>query len=109
MAELIQSWSLFGLVAGLQALRGVSLIAAATIAAELGDLSRFESAGQLMSYVGLVPSEHSSGQSRRQGRITRTGNRNARWILVESAWSYRFSSRMGVDIRKRNEAVAPEV
>lgn len=109
ICELIKSWSLSPLVQALQALRGISLIASATIAAELGDISRFESAQQLMAYVGLVPSEHSSGDSRRQGRITRTGNDNVRWVAVEAGWSYRFTPKMSRDIRKRNEAVTPEV
>jgi len=109
MAELASAWSLYALVQALQALRGVSFVAAVSLAAELGDISRFEHPGQLMAYVGLVPSEHTSGNSRHQGRITRTGNRNARWIVVESAWSYRFRPNMGAEIRKRNEAVSPEV
>jgi transposase len=84
-------------------------VAAATIAAELGDISRFELPEQLMAYVGLVPSEHSSGESRKRGRITRTGNHNARWVLVEAAWSYRYRPGMSREIRKRNEVVAPDV
>jgi len=109
IVELVRTWSLFPMIQALQALRGVSVITAATIAAELGDLSRFESAGQLMAYVGLVPSEHSSGERRRQGRLTRTGNSNARWVVVEAAWSYRFSPKMSREIRQRNEVVSPEV
>jgi len=109
IAELVVSWSLFPLVQALQALRGVSVIAAATITAELGDISRFETPRQLMAYVGLVPSEHSSGQRRRQGCLTRTGNSNARWVVVEAAWSYRFSPKMSREIRERNEVVSTEV
>lgn len=60
-------------------------------------------------YVGLVPSEHSSGQHRHQGRLTRTGNSNARWVVVEAAWSYRFSPKMSREIRERNECVSAEV
>ena len=73
VAKLVPSWSLSALVTALQALRGVSLVSAAVIAAELGDLKRFARPSQLMAYVGLVPSEHSSGKRERKGGITRTG------------------------------------
>ena len=109
ISELVKVWSLHPLTQALGALRGIRLVAAATIAAELGDISRFERPEQLMAYVGLVPSEHSSGESRKRGRITRTGNHNARWVLVEAAWSYRYTPGMSREIRKRNEVVAPEV
>jgi transposase len=74
-------------VAAYQALRGVSLIVAATVVAEVGDLSRFNNPKELMAYLGLVPSEHSSGASVRRGRITKTGNGHARRVLVEAAWA----------------------
>ena len=109
IAELVQSWTLYPLVQALQGLRGISLVAAATMTAELGDISRFETATQLMGYVGLVPSEYSTGKKRRQGRITRTGNHNARWVLVEAAWSYRFTPKKSAEIRRRNEPLAPQV
>ena len=109
IAELVESWSRKPLVKALQALRGVQLISAVTLAAELGDFSRFSSARQLMAYLGLIPSEHSSGQAKRRGRITRTGNRHARTILVESAWSYRFRPAMSPAIRRRNEGASPQV
>lgn len=109
IAELVESWSLKPLVKALQALRGVQLVTAVTLAAEIGDLSRFCNARQLMAYLGLVPSEHSSGDAKKRGRITRTGNRHARKILVESAWSYRFRPAMSYEIRRRNEGVAPQV
>jgi transposase len=83
--ELVEGWSLKPLVKALQALRGVNVIAATVLAAELGDLGRFETAPQLMGYLGLVPSEYSSGETRQQGRITRAGNGHARRILVEAA------------------------
>ncbi len=107
--ELVESWSSAALVKALQALRGVRLITAAILVAELGDLRRFRSAPEFMSFLGLVPSENSTGKSRRQGRITRTGNSHARWVLVEAAWSYRFPPRMSTEIRKRNEGVSQEV
>lgn len=109
IAELVETWSLRPLVKALQALRGISLISATVIAAELGDLARFESAPRLMSYLGLVPSEHSSGEGRRQGRITRAGNGHARRILVEAAWAYRFRARQSRAITERSAAVSPEV
>ena len=90
----------------LQALRGVDLVSAATLVAEVGDFRRFASASELMSFVGLVPSEHSSGGSRRQGRITRTGNGHVRRTLVESAWHYRRQPRMSKAIRERNDRVS---
>lgn len=109
IAELVPTWSLRPLVVALQALRGVQIVSAAILAAEIGDYERFRSPRQLMSYLGLVPSEHSSGGSRRQGRITRTGNSHARRILVEAAWSYRFRARLTKPIATRQEPVAPRV
>jgi transposase len=80
-------------VSSLIALRGVDKITAIVLLAELGDISRFESPRQLMAFLGLVPSEHSSGQRRRKGGITLTGNGHARRVLIESAWTYRFPAR----------------
>ena len=105
MEELVKSWSLAPLVKALQALRGVQLVTAVVIAAELGDLSLFKSAPQLMAYLGLVPSEHSSGDSKQRGRITRTGNSHVRRVLVEAAWAYRFRASMSAAIRERNEGL----
>jgi transposase len=103
MQEALAQWSLRPVVEGLMALRGVSLITAMTTLAELGDITRFDSPRELMAYLGLVPSEHSSGGSRRQGRITRTGNGHVRRVLVEAAWNYRFSARKTRCIEKRAE------
>ena len=89
----LPEWSLAPVVDSLIALRGVDKLAAIVLLAELGDISRFESPRQLMGFLGLVPSEHSSGPRRRQGGITLTGNAHARRMLVESAWSYRFPAR----------------
>jgi transposase len=86
--ELVPSWSLAWLVEALQALRGFALINAATVAAEIGDPRRFESPRQLMAYLGMVPSEHSTGAAVRRGGITKTGNARARKALVEAAWTY---------------------
>jgi transposase len=89
----LPEWSLAPVVDSLVALRGIDKLAAIVLLAELGDLSRFDSPRQLMAFLGLVPSEHSSGGRRRQGAITRTGNGHARRMLIESAWSYRFPAR----------------
>ena len=104
--ELVEHWVLGPLVKALQALRGVRLVTAAVLAAEIGDFARFSNPRQLMSYLGLVPSECSSGKSRRQGGITRTGNRHARWILVEAAWNYRFRPKNSRTIEARRRQVA---
>jgi transposase len=109
MAERSATWERAPLVTALQALRGVEMVSAVTLVAEIGDFRRFASASELMSFVGLVPSEHSSGGSRRQGRITRTGNGHVRRILVESAWHYRRQPRMSKAIRARNERVSVPV
>jgi transposase len=109
IVDLIETWSLRPLVKAFQALRGVQVISAVILAAELGDFTRFASAPALMAYLGLVPSEHSSGDVQKRGRITRTGNGHVRRILVESAWSYRHRPTMSHAIRKRNEGVSPQV
>jgi len=89
----LPEWSLAPVVDSLVALRGIDTLAAIVLLAELGDISRFDSPKQLMAFLGLVPSEHSSGGRRRQGAITLTGNSHARRMLIESAWSYRFPAR----------------
>jgi transposase len=109
MEELVADTVLAPLVKALQAFRGVSLVSAVTITAEAGDLRRFATAQQFMSYVGLVPSEDSSGGRRRQGRITRCGNGHLRRILVEAAWHYRHVAVMSKELRRRNQGVAPGV
>ncbi len=109
IAELVEGWSMAPLVKALQALRGIQLVSAVIIAAELGDLSRFRSAPELMAYLGLVPSEHSSGDSKQRGPITRTGNKYVRRILVESAWAYRHRPSMSKEIRRRNRDISPGV
>jgi transposase len=91
-----------------QAMRGVSGIVAATVAAEVGDLSRFEHPKSLMAYLGLVPSESSSGPKLRRGPITKAGNRHARRCLVEGAWSYRYTPRVSRPISKRHDGLSAE-
>jgi transposase len=96
-------------IEALQALRGVAEIGAVTIVAELGEISRFQSARQLMSYSGLVPSEYSSGKRRVQSTITKTGNAHLRRVMVEAAWAYQFRPWMGGYLLKRQVNVDPEV
>ncbi|MHB1516633.1 MAG: IS110 family RNA-guided transposase [Acidiferrobacteraceae bacterium] len=105
----LESWSLAPVVRALMTLRGVDTITAFTVVAELGDLSRFESAPRFMAYLGLVPSEASSGRTVRRGGITKTGNGHVRRVLVEAAWSYRFPARKSGRIRVRNEGQPPEI
>lgn len=99
--------SLRAVVDGLQALRGVAKLTATTIAIEIGCFSRFQTAKQLMAYCGVVPSEHSSGSSRRQGAITKTGNAHVRRVLFESAWAYRHRPNLGRELKKRQQQVNP--
>jgi transposase len=105
----LPEWSLAPVVHALQALRGMALVAAATVVAELGDIARFANPRQLMAYLGLVPSEHSSGDTRRQGRITKAGNGAARRILIEAAWSYRFPARISREQLLRQEGLAKPI
>ncbi len=101
MMAVLPGWSLAPVVNSLVALRGIDKISAMVLMAELGDISRFESPRQLMAFLGLVPSEHSSGGRRRQGAITLTGNGHARRTLVESAWSYRFPPRQTAHLKRK--------
>lgn len=93
----------------LQALRGVALVTAVTIAAEVGELSRFPTPRQLMGYSGAVASEHTSGTRIRRGAITRTGNGHLRRVLLEAAWAYRHRPVVGPALRKRQALVSPMV
>lgn len=90
-------------VARLKCFRGISTVTAMTIVSELHGFSRFDSPRRLMAYLGLVPSEHSSGASERRGSITKAGNSHVRRVLVESAWHYRHRPAVGVALRKRRE------
>jgi transposase len=105
LQPLVQTGRWAPVVEAIQALRGVQFIAAVTLIAELGDLTRFETPRQLMSYLGLVPSEHSSGERRRQGSITKTGNSHARRVLVEGAWAYRYPAKVSRHLQLRLEKV----
>jgi transposase len=105
----VQVWRLYPLVLALQALRGFQLIQAATIAAEIAGIERFERPRQLMGYLGLVPSEYSSADSRTQGRITKTGNGHARKALIEAAWHYRLPARITPIIARRQSGLPKPV
>lgn len=107
--ELIAQSTLAPLVQALQALRGVATISSVVIAAEIGDLRRFPSAKQFMAYVGLVPSESSSGQRTQRGSITKTGNKHVRRILVESAWHYFSPSHESRALRVRRKKTSADV
>lgn len=100
----VAEWSLAPLVTALQAMRGVALIVAVTLVAELGDLRRFASPAQLMAFVGLVPSERSSGAKTRRGGITKTGNGQVRKMLTEAAWTYRRPARISEPKQRRVDA-----
>jgi transposase len=109
LVEQMTGWRLEPLVAALQALRGVRFQVAVTMAAELGDLRRFEAPSELFASLGLHPSEHSSGQKRRQGGIAKTGNAHARRVLIEGAWGYRFPARVSRQIQQRQESLDPAI
>lgn len=104
-----EHWRLKPLVAALSSLRGIDFVAAATLAAEIGDFSRFAHPTELMGFLGLVPSEHSTGGTRRQGDITKTGNGHARRVLVEAAWNYRFPARVSRALQIRQEGQSKAV
>ena len=105
----VKSWRLYPVVEAIQALRGVELTGAVILIAELGDLTRFNTPRQLMSYLGLTPSEYSSGERRRQGGITKAGNTHARRALVEGAWAYRYPAKVSRHLQLRLEKVPAEV
>ena len=107
--SLIPTWRLAPVVKALQALRGVSLMVATTTIAEIGDLSRFENPPQLMAYLGLVPSEHSSGKKEKRGGITKTGNGHVRRALVEAAQTYHYQARVSRILLARQEGLPDSV
>ena len=103
IAELIPGSPWAQTVARLRCLRGIDTLSAVGLCAEVGDFARFERAGNLMSYIGLIPSEATSGEKRRQGAITKTGSRHARRLLVEAAWHYRRAPAKGQTLRRRQD------
>lgn len=109
MQKALDGWSLAPVVEALMALRGCKLITAMTVMAELGDITRFDSPRQLMAYLGLVPSEYSSGKSTHRGGITKTGNGHVRRVLTEAAWGYRFPARKTAHLQRRAELTSKAV
>jgi transposase len=103
LTEQLEHWRMRSLVRALMTLRGIDVVVASSLVAELGGLKRFAHPRDLMGYLGLVPSEHSSGQKRSLGSITKTGNGHARRMLIEAAWNYRFPARISLPLQKRQE------
>lgn len=109
LRALVPAWRWAPVVEALQALRGVSFVTATVLVAEIGDIQRFTKARELMAYLGLVPSERSSGPSTRRGHITKAGNPHARRVLAEAAWAYRGIPRIGPVMQKRQEGLPTDV
>jgi len=107
--ELLPNWSMGPVAMALQAMRGVALLVAVTVVAEVGDFRRFANPRQLMAYLGLVPSEHSSGSSIRRAGITKAGNSLARRVLIEGAWTYRMQARVSRKIHDRLEPLSAPI
>lgn len=105
----VKQWRYYPVVKAIQAMRGVRLLVAVGLIAELGDLTRFDQAAKLMAYVGLVPSEYTSSDRRRLGGLTKAGNSRARRLLVEGAHSYRFPAKVSTEMQKRQEGLPREV
>jgi transposase len=99
----VRTWRSLPVIQALMTLRSLDFLSATTIVAELGDLRRFAHPKDLMGYLGLVPSEHSSGPRQHRGELTRTGNTHVRRILIEAAWNYRFPARIGESLQPRLE------
>ena len=109
LQQALEGWSLEPETRGMMALRGVDTLTAVTTMAELGDITRFDAPRQLMAFVGLVPSEHSSGNHRQRGAITKAGNAHVRRVLAEAAWCYRFPARKTAAVQRRAEKAPPGV
>jgi len=109
IAAVVEGWRWAPVVQALMSLRGVAVLTAATLVAELGDLNRFPSAPQLMSYLGLCPGEHTTGETRKQGGITKMGNGIARKALIEAAWHYRLPARLSRTVLARQEGLPKAV
>lgn len=105
----VHQWRYYPVAKAIQAMRGVRLLVAAGVIAELGDLSRFDHPRKLMSYLGLVPSEHSSGGKRHIGAITKCGNGRARRLLIEGAHTYRYAANISTDMQKRQEGLPKQI
>ena len=108
VADVVSTWSMAPVVEAYQAMRGVAFLTAVTFVAEIGDVRRFETPRQLMAYLGLVPSERSTGEQVRRGSITKAGNPRARRVLIEGAWTYRYPARLSRPLQVRQESL-PDV
>jgi transposase len=107
--DAVKTWRRYPVVEAIQALRGIDVTGATIFIAELGDRTRFDTPRKVMAYLGLTPSEYSSGERRRQGRITKTGNAHARRALVEGAWADRYPAKVSRHLQLRLEKVPPAV
>ncbi|MBB1274885.1 IS110 family transposase, partial [Psychromonas sp. SR45-3] len=105
----VKNWRYYPVVKALQAMRGIRLLVATGVIAELGDLTRFDHPRKLMSYLGLVPSEHSSGSKRRLGAITKCGNSRARRLLVEGAHTYKYNANISKEMQLRQEGLPKQI
>ena len=109
VAAIVPSWSMAPVVEAYQAMRGVSFVVAVTFVAEIGDLRRFDNPRQLMAFLGLVPSERSTGERVRRAGLTLAGNKRARRVLIEGAWSYRYPARVSQTLQARLEGLPKAV
>jgi len=109
LSQQVEGWRMQAVVSAVMSLRGLDLVAATSVVAELGDLRRFAHPRELMGYLGLVPSEHSSGSKRSQGAITKTGNGQVRRVLIEAAWNYRYPARLSKRQQVRQEGQPPRI
>jgi len=105
----VKSWQFYPVVKAIQAMRGVRLLVAVGVISELGDLTRFDHPRKLMSYVGLTPSEHSSGETQKKGSITKCGNKRARRLLVQGANAYRYPAKISREMQKRQEGLSKQI
>jgi transposase len=109
LVAIVPSWSMAPVVEAYQAMRGASFLVAVTFAAEIGDVRRFDTPRQLMAFLGLVPGERSTGTTVRRTGLTLAGNRRARRMLIEAAWTYRFPARVSETLRVRLEGLPKPV
>ena len=109
MYALLESWPMKPVVEAMMGLRGFAVVGAMVLVSELGQAWRFDHPRQLMAYLGLVPTENTSDQRRRQGGITKTGNSHARWLLIEAAQHYRLSPKVSKELSARQQGLSPEL
>jgi transposase len=105
----VHQWRFYPVVKAIQAMRGVRLLVAVGVVAELGDLHRLDHPRKLMAYLGLVPSEQSSGGKRHLGAITKAGNGRARHLLIEGAHSYRYPANVSTELQLRQEGLPKDI